>query len=135
MKSLLLTLTLFLSLATAASAQKKDKHAEMPGSEQISEARVADLTRQMCNQLHLNEAQYIRLREANRIKLARLDEIQWQYKADPGQQSAKIAELEAQYEIECSRILTPSQLSMFHNQQQQQETVPAQPANNEGGIG
>ncbi|MCB2376916.1 hypothetical protein LGH70_04945 [Hymenobacter sp. BT635] len=133
MKSLLLTLTLLLSLVSAASAQKKDKHAEMPGSEDVSEARVADLTRQMCNQLHLNEAQYIRLRAANRIKLARLDEIQWQYKDNAQQQHAKIAELEAQYEAECSRILTPSQLSVYRDQQQH-DSVP-QPASNEGGIG
>ncbi|TGE24476.1 hypothetical protein E5K00_04475 [Hymenobacter aquaticus] len=134
MKYLLLTLTLFFCVAFSALAQKKDKYAEMPGSEEVSEARVADLTRQMCNQLHLNEAQYIRLRAANRIKLARLDEIQWQYKDNAAQQHAKLAELEAQYEAECSRILTPSQLSMFRNQQQHDD-VPRQPANNEGGLG
>ncbi|TGE28700.1 hypothetical protein [Hymenobacter metallicola] len=133
MKSLLLTLTFLLSMATLATAQKQDKHAELPGSEEVSEARVADLTRQMCNQLHLNEAQYIRLRAANRIKLARLDEIQWQYKGEPAQQHAKIAELEAQYEAECSRILTPSQLSVLRDQQQR-DSVPTPPAN-EGGIG
>lgn len=133
MKSLLLTLTLMLSVAGTAFAQKQDKHAEVPGSEEVSEAKVADLTRQMCNQLHLNEAQYIRLRAANRIKLTRLDEIQWQYKADLTQQHAKIAELEAQYEAECSRILTPSQLSLFRSQQQH-DSVPTPPAN-EGGIG
>ena len=134
MKSLLLTLTLLLGFATSTLAQKKDKHAEMPGSEEISEARVADLTRQMCNQLHLNEAQYIRLRAANRVKLTRLDEIHWQYRDDAAQQQAKLAELEAQYETECSRILTPSQLSLFRNQQQP-EPAPQQPVNNEGGIG
>jgi outer membrane lipopolysaccharide assembly protein LptE/RlpB len=134
MKALLLTLTLLLSLTTMASAQKKDKYAEMPGNETVTEARVGELTRQMCNQLHLNEAQYIRLREANRIKLARLDEIQWQYKTDLTQQHTKIAELEAQYEAECSRILTPSQLSMYRSQQQHDD-VPAQPASNEGGVG
>ncbi|MCB2410032.1 hypothetical protein [Hymenobacter lucidus] len=133
MKFLLLTFALLLSLSSLATAQRKDKFAEMPGSEEVSESRVADMTRQMCDQLHLNEAQYIRLRAANRIKLARLDEIQWEYKANPAQQHAKIAELEAQYEAECSRILTPSQLSMFRNQQQH-DAVPSPPAN-EGGMG
>ncbi|TGE14401.1 hypothetical protein [Hymenobacter elongatus] len=133
MKSLLLALSLFLSAAVSAQAQMRDKYAEMPGSGDVSEARVVDLTRQMVTQLHLNEAQYIRLRAANRIKLARLDEIQWEYKANPGQQHSKIAELEAQYEAECSRILTPTQLSVYRNQQQR-DSVPTQPTN-EGGIG
>ncbi|GAA3941723.1 hypothetical protein GCM10022406_27010 [Hymenobacter algoricola] len=88
----------------------------------------------MCNRLHLNEAQYIRLRAANRIKIARLDEIQWQYRDDLSKQRASISELEAQYEAECSRIMTPSQMSMYQSEQRR-DSVPTQPSQNEGGLG
>ncbi|GGG51196.1 hypothetical protein GCM10011378_29270 [Hymenobacter glacieicola] len=89
----------------------------------------------MSAQLHLNEAQFIKLREVNKVKLARLEEIQWQYVEDSQQRTAKIAELEAQYEAECGRILTPSQLSLFR-EEQKRDSSPTPPANsNEGGLG
>ncbi|GAB2942157.1 hypothetical protein GCM10027048_03320 [Hymenobacter coalescens] len=129
-----LTLTLLLSgLAVAASAQMKDRVAAAPGG-QPAVTTAAELTRQMANRLQLNEAQYIRLRSVNQIKLARMDEIQWQYQQDPSARQAKMAELEAQYEQECRRILTPSQIGMLHNEQKQDATpLPADPASN--GLG
>jgi hypothetical protein len=133
MKSLLSTLFLLAFMATAASAQMKERHAELPGVGAPSAARVDDLTRQMSNQLQLNEAQYIRLRAANKIKLARLDEIQWQFQDDTAMRDAKLMELESQFETECSRILTPSQLSMYHSEQKR-DSVPVS-TGNEGGIG
>lgn len=134
MKALLLTFLLLSGLSSIAVAQRKDVHAELPGSGEVSAAQVDELTRQMCNALHLNEAQYIKLRAANQVKLARIEEISWQYHNNVAEQRAKIGELEAQYESECSRILTPSQLSMFHNEQKQHEVQPqADPT--EGGLG
>lgn len=120
-------------MVTAASAQMKERHAELPGVGTPSAAHVDDVTRQMSNQLQLNEAQYIRLRAANKIKLARLDEIQWQFQDDAAMRDAKLMELESQFETECSRILTPSQLSMYHSEQKR-DSVPV-PTGNEGGIG
>jgi TolA-binding protein len=134
MKAFFFTLLLFSGLATAASAQMRDRHAERPGTGETSSVRVDEMTRQMCDRLHLNEAQYIRLRSANQIKLARLDEIQWQYKNDPTQRHNMMSELEAQYESECSRIMTPSQLSLYKSEQQH-DSVPTQPNQNEGGLG
>ncbi|SNC63500.1 hypothetical protein SAMN06265337_0889 [Hymenobacter gelipurpurascens] len=134
MKSLLSTLILLVALSTAASAQMKERHAELPGVGTPSATQVDEATRQMSNQLHLNEAQFIRLRAANKIKLARLDEIQWQYESDAAMRNAKLLELESQFEAECSRILTPSQLSMYQNEQKR-DSVPTAPASNEGGIG
>ncbi|WP_126695577.1 hypothetical protein [Hymenobacter gummosus] len=92
-----------------------------------------ELTRQMANRLHLNEAQYIRLKAANQIKLARTDEIQWQYKQDPSTLQAKLQELDAQYEAECRRILTPSQISLMHAEQSQPVLPKTEPAGN--GLG
>jgi hypothetical protein len=134
MKVFFLTLVLLSGLTTAASAQMRDRHAERPGTGETPVTRVDDMTRQMCDRLHLNEAQYIRLRAANQVKLARLDEIQWQYKDNPTQRRNMISELEAQYENECSRIMTPSQLSLYHSEQQR-DSVPTQPNQNEGGLG
>lgn len=134
MKSAVLTFLLFVGLASAAVAQKQDRHAELPGSNDPPAARVDEMTRQMSTALHLNEAQIIRLRAVNQIKLTRMDEISWQYKDDVAQQRAKLGELEAQYEDECSRILTPSQLSMYRAEQQQ-DSVPAKPDPQEGGLG
>jgi hypothetical protein len=134
MKSAVSTLLLLVGLAGTAVAQKQDRHAELPGLADPPAAQVEEMTRQMSNSLHLNEAQIIRLRVVNQIKLQRMDEISWQYKDDVAQQRAKLGELEAQYEDECSRILTPSQLSIYRAEQQQQ-AVPATPDPQEGGLG
>lgn len=130
--SLLLLLTV---LGTAAQAQMKDRYAERPGIAEPSTARVEDMTRSMSLQLQLNEAQFIQLRAVNKIKLARIEEIQWQYHDDLAERNAKLAELESQYELECSRILTPSQLSLLRNEQNR-DIIPTQPTNaSDGGLG
>ncbi|WP_165963569.1 hypothetical protein [Hymenobacter radiodurans] len=106
MKSIVLLALILGCFCSSATAQKRDVYAERPGSLMPSLARVDDLTRDMSSNLRLNEAQYIRLRSVNQIKLARLDEIEYEY-TDAEQRRQKAAELEAQYEAECSRILTP----------------------------
>ncbi|MDF7811419.1 hypothetical protein [Hymenobacter sp. YC55] len=134
MKSSLITLLLFIGLTGVASAQKQDRHGELPGNNDPSIVRVREVTRQLCNSLHLNEAQYIRLRAVNQIRLTRLDEITWQYKDDIVEQRARISELESQYEAECRRILTPSQISALRTEEQHDDirsTIDA----NEGGVG
>ncbi|MBC8084198.1 MAG: hypothetical protein H7Z21_13410 [Hymenobacter sp.] len=95
---------------------------------------MSAITRQMCNELRLNEAQYIRLRTVNQLKLVRLDEISWQYKDDVAEQHVRIGELEAQYEAECRRILTPSQLSLLQSEQRR-DAVPTKTDSLEGGLG
>lgn len=134
MKSAVFTLLLLTVLTGTATAQKHDRHAELPGSDGPSASRVDELTRQMCNSLHLNEAQYILLRAANKVKLTRMEEISWLYKDDIAQEQIKLSELEAQYENECSRILTPSQLSIYRAEQQK-DTVPTKTDPQEGGLG
>lgn len=132
MKTLLLTLLLVGGLIGSAAAQKRDCYAERPGSITPLTSRVDEQMRQMSSQLRLNEAQYIRLRAVNQLKLARLDEIQYEV-SDPQQRHQKISELEAQFEAECSRILSPSQLSMFRAEQQ--PTVQPSTEPNENGLG
>jgi len=134
MKSLVIALFLLVGLTSSAAAQKREHLSELPGFNGPSPLIVEELTRKMANSLHLNEAQYIRLRNTNEAKLIRLDEISWQYKDNEAEYQAKIGELEAQYEIECSRILTPSQLSLFHTEQQRDAT-PTKAEPQEGGLG
>jgi Tfp pilus assembly protein PilV len=134
MKALFVTLLLLVGMQGTALAQKQDRHAELPGTSAVSQARLSEITRQMCNDMRLNEAQYIRLRAVNKTKLTRLEEISWLYKDNAVEQQAHIGELEAQYEAECSRILSPTQLSLLH-EELQPDTVPATANPLEGGIG
>ncbi|MBC6608044.1 hypothetical protein H8B13_14550 [Hymenobacter sp. BT188] len=134
MKSIFLLALFICCFYAPASAQKRDVYAERPGSLMPSLARVDNLTRDMSSNLRLNEAQYIRLRSVNQIKLARLNEIEYEF-TDAEQRRQKAAELEAQYEAECSRILTPTQLSVFRAEQNQQPDQPSKTDSNEGGLG
>ena len=134
MKSIVSALLLVLALAGSASAQKQQSLlAELPGTNKIADNQVDALTRTMATTLHLNESQYVRLREANRIKLTRLDEIQWQTRDNLAQQQAQTLELQAQYETECSRILTPTQLMALHEEQKKDQLPKSDPS--VGGVG
>ena len=75
------------------------------------------LTREMSNRLQLNEGQYIKLYSLNRIRLARQQEIERATAKDATDRTAQLAELESQFEQECARILTPSQLSQLQQDQ------------------
>ena len=133
MKALALTL-LLSGTVVAASAQMKDRIAAAPGGQPQPVTTAAELTRQMANRLQLNEAQYIRLRAVNQVKLTRTDEIQWQFQNDPTERQRKLLELEAQYEQQCQRILTPSQISLLHDELKR-DALPT-PANATGnGLG
>lgn len=74
---------------------------------------AATLTREMSARLQLNEGQYVRLLSLNRIRLARQQEIEQATKNNVTARTAQLAELQGQFEQECSRILTPSQLSQL----------------------
>lgn len=90
------------------------------------------VTREMTSRLHLNEGQFLKLLPLNRTRLAGLHDINNQFRNDATARSAKAAELEAQFEQECSRILTPSQLSQFQQRNSQPATPPASSGNGLG---
>lgn len=114
-------LTLFLAMCSfSAHAQMSDRLSEHPTSSYTSLRKAAGddavaVTREMTNRLHLNEAQFVNLLPLNRTRLVRLKSINREYKYDEAARVEKINELEAQYEQECSRILTPSQLSQLQH--------------------
>ena len=92
----------------------------------ISQAQTAPdvtvQTREMAERLKLNEAQYIRLLSINRTRLVRQHQIEHATASNAAARSAQLAELQGQYEQECSRILSPTQLSQL-----QQDTAQPQP--------
>ena len=123
---------LCLSLATlSARAQMADRITEQPTPREASRQEVVAQTREMANRLHLNEGQYLQLLPLNRTRLSSLSGINREYHADAATRAAKAAELEAQFEQECSRILTPSQLSQLQREAQP-TTAPAATGNGLG---
>ncbi|UYZ60301.1 hypothetical protein [Hymenobacter latericus] len=120
--------------ATVAHAQMRDPQPEAPSHNPVL-VEADNLTRHMSERLRLTEAQVVKLRGINQIKMARIDEIQWQYHNDVNARKAKLLELEAQYEQECQRILTPSQISLMREEQQQRDALPADALPTENGLG
>jgi len=131
-KILVAGLTLFLaSNSYSARAQMADRVAERPSILPRPGIDIEAVTREMSNRLHLNEGQYLKLLPLNRTKFTGMARIDREYRKDEAVRGQKKAELEAQYEEACSRILTPSQLSQL----QQQNGQPAGPANSGNGLG
>ena len=137
-KVLFASLTVLLAMGSfSANAQMADRLSEHPTfhkssmKESVGPDAVA-LTREMTKRLHLNEAQVLNVMALNRTKLAGLKSINQEYKYDEATRAAKIAELEAQFEQECSRILTPSQLSQL---QQANDHPTNAPVNSGHGVG
>ena len=123
---------LCLSLASlSAKAQMADRITERPTPREASRQEVVAQTREMAKRLHLNEGQYLQLLPLNRTRLSTLNGINREHRADASTRAAKAAELEAQFEQECSRILTPSQLSQLQRESQP-TTAPASAGNGLG---
>ena len=116
----LFTLSVLLSAAGASHAQQGRPAGGPP------QAATA-MTREMSNRLRLNEGQYVKLYSINRTRLTRQQEIEQATTKDAAARTAQLAELQSQYEQECARILTPSQLSLM------QQDQPQAPANNGNG--
>ncbi|MFD2720184.1 hypothetical protein ACFST9_15780 [Hymenobacter monticola] len=132
-KSNAFLLTLLLAgVSFGAQAQMADRLSEHPTFGKAVNADAQATTREMVARLHLNEGQYLKLLPLNRTKLAGLNSINRDYKNDEAARAAKTAELEAQYEQECSRILTPSQLSQLQQANGQPAAAPASTGNGLG---
>lgn len=130
--SIAFSTALCLSLASlSAKAQMADRITEHPTPREASRQEVVTQTREMARRLQLNEGQYLRLLPLNRTRLSALNGINREYHTDAATRAAKSAELEAQFEQACSRILTPSQLSQLQRDAQP-ATVPATTGNGLG---
>ena len=116
----------------SAQAQMTDRLSEHPTPRKAQAVDAEVMTREMTNRLHLNEGQFLKLLPINRTKLIGLRSINREYKNDEATRNAKTAELEAQYEQECGRILTPSQLSQL---QQRNNQPVIEPTTTGSGLG
>lgn len=103
----LLSLSAALFLAGAAQAQTQTKTALG------HDPAVTVMTRNMGNRMQLNEGQYVKLYSINRIRMTRQQEIERATAADAAARTTQLAELQNQYEQECARILTPTQLAQL----------------------
>ena len=90
---------------------------------------ASELTREMSARLQLNEGQYVKLLVLNRTRLARQREIEQSTARDLAARQNQLSELQTQFEQECSRILSPTQLSQL----QQSETPPTAAGGNGNG--
>lgn len=132
-KPLYAVLTILLASGSfSANAQKVDHRVEQsaPSKSPSNDPMVA--TREMANHLQLNEAQVVKLLPLNRTRISGINSINRMYKKDEATRTQKLMELEAQFEQECSRILTPSQLSQLQQQNGQPATAPATTGNGLG---
>ena len=117
-KSIFSALVLIMVIGCAsASAQMSDRLVSQPSRTKSVANDALETTREMTNRLHLNEAQFVKLLPVNRTKISSANGINHQYKNDDATRLQKLTELEAQYEQECSRILTPTQLSQLQHEQ------------------
>jgi Spy/CpxP family protein refolding chaperone len=123
------TLSLLSALLLVAAASHAQTASIAPvGLDPKTGQAVTAMTREMSNRLYLNEGQYIKLYSINRTRLTRQQEIEHATASDASARTAQLAELQGQYEQECARILTPSQLSLL----QQDQTNPATIGNGQG---
>jgi hypothetical protein len=105
-----LLLPLALSLAVVGNAQT------------LASQNPTELTREMSARLHLNEGQFVKLLTLNRTRQTRQHEIEQATKTDTSARNSQLAELQAQYEQECGRIMSPSQLSQLQQDESQSTT-------------
>lgn len=91
------------------------------------------LTKPLINQLKLNEGEYVRLRMLHKRWLVGVADIK-QSTPNPLVQRIEMMGLESRFEQECTRVLTPQQVSELR-QDTPHDVMPAQPADDQGGLG
>ena len=76
----------------------------------------------MSTRLHLNEGQFVKLLTLNRTRQTRQQEIEQATPRDLAVRTSQLAELQAQYEQECARLMSPTQLSQLQQDENQTTT-------------
>jgi hypothetical protein len=103
---------LVLALGLAATAQAQTPAPPTP----------IEQTREMSTRLHLNEGQFVKLLTLNRTRQTRQQEIEQATPRDLAVRTSQLAELQAQYEQECARLMSPTQLSQLQQDENQTTT-------------
>lgn len=84
-----------------------------------AEAKCTNITRSMAFELRLNEPEYIKLKELNRQRMVKTDELLQNFGENDPILTEKMKELEFIYEQEISSFLTPNQLHAYSNYKQE----------------
>ncbi|WP_192821004.1 hypothetical protein [Rufibacter sp. LB8] len=74
---------------------------------------ATELSRQMYNDLELNEGQYVKIKSLNQARLDRFNEIERMNSNDIQMRDAKLAEVNTQMDEEFAQILTPKQFTAY----------------------
>ncbi len=78
---------------------------------------VTEASRQMYNDLQLNEAQYLKVRQLNQLKHDRMRDMEQVYRNDPQMMDQKRAALNAELDAEYRSVLRPDQFEMYLSQE------------------
>ena len=85
-----------------------------------AEKRITLLTRVMATELQLNEAEFIKLKALNRERVLKSDEVASMYSNDPAILTAKLSEIEADFDKQFTALLNPVQLAAYKTYQEDQ---------------
>ncbi|QDA62086.1 hypothetical protein [Hymenobacter jejuensis] len=109
MKKIYILASLFLSLQATVVA-----HAETePEVPTTIQARAVTLTRAMADKMHLDEGQYVKLKQVNMRMLMEMDELKSRYAADPAVLDQQLATAQGRYQQETTVLLRPTQLMAY----------------------
>lgn len=76
-------------------------------------ARATALTRSIAEKAHLDEGQYLRVKQLNTKMLTEMDEIKSRYTADQAMLDQHLAEIQARYEADLMALLRPAQVAVY----------------------
>ena len=105
MKKLILSAFAIMALSTVTTFAQN--------APQDLETRVATVTRDMSVKLGLNESDYIKVKNLNREKMVKSDEITNMYKNDVSMRNSKLAELQNTYDNQLASILNLKQKEAY----------------------
>ncbi|MCX2741134.1 hypothetical protein [Pontibacter anaerobius] len=108
MKNVLLVIAAFL-ISTASFAQSPFKLSRE------AEERCTQITREMAQELRLNELGYIKLKELNRERMLTTQNILSNYSNDAHLLEQKLEEAAQAYDQQVTAFLNPNQLQAYAN--------------------
>ncbi|WP_125077721.1 hypothetical protein [Rufibacter latericius] len=111
MKKLLLS-ALFIGAVYSAQAQT-NLTGTAAASRAVLSMSAQEMSRQMYNELELNEGQYVKLKALNQARFDKFSEIEKMYATDAQMRDAKIKEVNEQLDQEFAQILTPKQFTAY----------------------
>ncbi|MCB2376899.1 hypothetical protein LGH70_04860 [Hymenobacter sp. BT635] len=102
----------FLALValSAQSAALASNDTDGPAAVQ---ARATSLTRTMAEKAHLDEGQYLKVKQLNLRMLTEMDDLKTRFAADPAILDQQLASAQVRYETELASVLRPTQLAVY----------------------